>query len=90
MEQETTNFHFTDNEKWHLDNIIMEWWDAESREEKKSIELECYKEFKRMDFRDEFIDYLRLNNADLLAEEMEHFLEMYARVPHTHEKRRAA
>lgn len=83
-------YGFTDNEKWHLDRIIMDWWDAESREEKREIELECYKEFKKLDFSDGFIEYLRDNNSDELADEMDHFLDLYARVPHTHEKRRAA
>lgn len=68
----------------------MEWWDAESRDEKRSVELECYKEFKQMDFEDGFIEYLRDNKAETLADEMEHFLDMYARVPHSHEKRNAA
>jgi DNA-binding GntR family transcriptional regulator len=90
MTHHNKSYHFTDNEKWHLDRIIMEWWDAESNDEKKEIELECYKEFKRMDFHEDFIDYLRDNDADNLANEMEHFLEVYARVPHSHEKRRAA
>ena len=90
MTLDARDYGFTDNQKWHLDRIIMEWWDAESSDEKRSVELECYKEFKRMDFEDGFIEYLRHNNAETLADEMEHFLDMYARVPHTHEGRRAA
>lgn len=90
MENNAENYRFDANQRWHLDRIIMEWWDAESYEEKRSIELECYKEFKRMDYSDEFIDYLRDNSADTLADEMEHFLDIYERVPHTHEKKRVA
>ena len=87
---ENKNYQFNDNQRWHLDRILMDWWDAESSEEKRSIELECYKEFKQMDFSDEFITYLRENHANNLADEMEHFLDIYERVPHTHEKRQIA
>ena len=84
------HYNFTDNQRWHIDRIIMDWWDAESKSEKRSCELACYKEFKAMDFEDDFIDYLKENNAGQLADEMEHFMEIHERVPHIHEKKRAA
>lgn len=79
----------TNEEKWQIDQMIMSWWDTEESG-KKQIELECYKLFKACDFSDEFTSYLRENDAESLADEMEHFLEMYHKVPHEHEKRKAA
>lgn len=81
---------FSDHQKWQLDQLMMEYWDAKSDKEKRHVELECYKLFKLMELRDEFIDYLNENGAEDLAGEMDHFAQIHNRVPHEHEKRMAA
>ncbi|MGA8165620.1 MAG: hypothetical protein WB791_11490 [Waddliaceae bacterium] len=79
-----------DAERWELDQIIMTFWEAESKKERKKVELECYKLFKMIGFKTDFIDYLIENDAKDLADEMNHFLEVYHTVPHEHEKRKVA
>lgn len=81
---------FTDDDKWQLDQLIIRWWDASDVKDKKRIELECYKEFKTLDFNPDLITYLRENDSDTLADEMEHFKDLYQKVPHEHEDRKAA
>jgi hypothetical protein len=83
-------FELTDQEKWKLDDIIMQYWDAKNQDEKKKIELDCYKQFKWMGFKDVYIDYLRENDCEALADEMEHFVNVFQKAPHDHEKRLAA
>ena len=83
-------YGLSDHEKWVLDQIIMKFWEAKSNEEKTECELECYKEFKRMGLNDTWVDYLRDNDCNRLAEELTHFHEMFDRVPHKHEKRMVA
>lgn len=83
-------FGFSDQEKWHLDEIIMTYWDAKNENEKKQIELDCYKQFKWMGFKDTYVDYLKDNGCEELANEMKHFVNVYQKVPHEHEKRLAA
>lgn len=75
---------------WKIDEIIMNYWETEGSKEKKKLELECYKEFKNSNFDPSFIDYLRENDCQDLADEMQHFAEIYQKVPHEHEKRLAA
>ena len=69
---------------------MMDYWDSKSDTQKRHVELECYKLFKLMKLRDNFIDYLRENGADDLADEMQHFAQICQKVPHEHEKRLAA
>lgn len=83
-------FGFTDQEKWHLDEIIMKEWGAKTENEKKQVELDCYKQFKWMGFKETYVDYLRGNGCEELANEMQHFVSVYHKVPHEHEKRFAA
>ncbi|MCB1118407.1 MAG: hypothetical protein KDK65_00445 [Chlamydiia bacterium] len=78
----------TDQEKWQLDTIIMHFWDAKTPQEKRKVELECYKEFKSLGFNECCLTYLRDNDADVLADEMEHFAKVHDSVPHEHEERR--
>jgi len=82
--------NLSQEDKWQIDQTIMSWWDAEGAKNKKNIELQCYKLFKSFNFNDEFLSYLRENDAEKLAEEMEHFSEVYHKVPHEHETRKAA
>ncbi len=86
----TNPFGFTDQEKWHLDEIIMQYWDAKDQQDKKAVELNCYKQFKWMGFKDAYIDYLRDNDCNELADEMRHFSSVFQKAPHEHEKRMAA
>jgi len=79
-------FGFSDDEKWHLDEIIMDYWNANNENEKKRIELECYKHFKWMGFKYSYIDYLKKNDCEELAEEMNHFVNVFKKVSHEHEK----
>lgn len=79
-----------DMERWELDQIIMNFWEAESKREKKKVELECYKLFKMTGFKADVVDYLIENDAKVLADEMTHFLQVYRTVPHQHEKRKVA
>ncbi len=84
------NNELTDADFLQLDQIIMKYWDAQSPKNKKKVELECYKELKTLNFNPVLISYLRDNDADALADEMEHFRDLYQKVPHDHEKRMAA
>ncbi|NGX42585.1 MAG: hypothetical protein K940chlam7_00865 [Chlamydiae bacterium] len=75
---------------WQLDKLIMEYWEAKTKAEKKHIELECYKLFKSAGFDEGMISYLKENQCDDLADELQHFEQIYKKVPHEHEKRLAA
>lgn len=86
----TERSELSDQDTWLLDQIIMRYWDAKDAREKKKIELECYKDFKRLNFIPQFVNYLRENDCTNLANEMEHFASVYQKVPHEHEKRLAA
>jgi len=79
-----------DSERWELDQIIMNFWEAENKKEKKKVELACYKFFKTTGFKTDCIDYLIENDAKALADEMEHFSQIYQTVSHQHEKRKVA
>ena len=79
-----------DKIKWALDEIIMDYWETKDPQEKKKLELLCYKEFKNSNFDQTCIDYLNENDCTELANEMEHFANIYQKVPHDHEKRLAA
>ncbi len=79
-----------DHQKWEIDEVIMKYWDAKTKSKKRKIELECYKLFKNMNFNDGFIAYLNNNEAGDLGDEMDHFSDIYHKVPHEHEKRKAA
>ncbi len=75
---------------WNIDEIIMKYWEAKDPRDKKNIELRCYQEFKNSEYDLTMIDYLRENDCNDLADEMEHFAKLHQKVPHRHEKRLAA
>lgn len=83
-------YHFSDHEQWLIDEMIIHYEEAKNDMERKKAELECYKLYKMLGFKDEYIDCLKDFDLIDLAEEMEHFCKVYNKAPHTHEKRLAA
>lgn len=83
-------YGFSNEEHWHLDEIITNFTQARSPKAKKQVELQCYKQFKWMGFKPSYIEYLNENDCRELANEMSHFSTVYNKIPHEHEKRKAA
>lgn len=75
---------------WNIDDLIMKYWESKNPRDRKSVELRCYQEFKSSDYDMTMIDYLRENDCNDLADEMERIAKVHQKVPHQHEKRLAA
>jgi hypothetical protein len=75
---------------WDIDDIIMRSWETKGAKDKRDLELRCYQEFKASNYDLTMIDYLRENNCNDLADEIERIAKVHKKTPHQHDKRYAA